>query len=328
MFDNIKITVIIPAYNIESYIGECLDSIVGQTYRKLEIIVVDDGSTDNTSSIVDSYATKDDRIKVIHKINGGLSSARNAGLDVATGDYISFIDGDDFVDIDLYESIVKVIDRNPLVEIVQFGYNVFDKVSSNAKLHDGSLRELNYDLLDGTTALNRYVFADTVSGTAWSKVFKKTLIDDIRFFEGKFYEDGPFVLELMFICKIYIRLNLSFYYYRRNREGAITESFSYKLFDEYDILDFLKTKYKEDNNKIKLIKNYEIEHLMHCFTDVAKSTTTTNKKELLKEISKNAKSLRMTSLVCPFGIKWIRYKIFVWCPKLFAVLNYVMNKLK
>lgn len=104
-----KISVIIPVYNTEKYLKRCLDSIINQTFKNLEIIIVDDGSTDSSPQICDNYAESDDRIRVIHKTNGGLSSARNAGIDIATGIYISFIDSDDYIDIKYFEILYSNI---------------------------------------------------------------------------------------------------------------------------------------------------------------------------------------------------------------------------
>lgn len=103
------ISVIVPIYNTEKYLAKCLDSLINQTFQRLEIILIDDGSTDNSGQICDEYAVKDDRIKVIHKTNGGVSSARNAGLDVVTGSYIAFVDPDDYIDSDMYEVLYKVV---------------------------------------------------------------------------------------------------------------------------------------------------------------------------------------------------------------------------
>lgn len=106
-----KISVIVPVYNVEDYLEECINSILGQTYKNLEIILVDDGSTDNSSKICDIYEKKDKRIKVIHKENGGLSSARNEGLKYRTGEYISFVDSDDFIDKTMYEKLYSAIKK-------------------------------------------------------------------------------------------------------------------------------------------------------------------------------------------------------------------------
>lgn len=109
---NKLITVIVPVYNVAKYLEKCVKSIQDQTYKSLEIILVDDGSTDSSGAICDKYATEDSRIRVIHKPNGGLSSARNAGLDAATGDYVGFIDSDDYIAPDFYESLLKISDKS------------------------------------------------------------------------------------------------------------------------------------------------------------------------------------------------------------------------
>ena len=109
--DEKLVSVIIPAYNIEDYIGRCLDSVISQTYKNLEIIVVDDGSRDHTGEILDNYAKKDRRIKVIHKENGGVSSARNKGIEAAEGDYIGFIDGDDLIEPEMYKTLVDLLEE-------------------------------------------------------------------------------------------------------------------------------------------------------------------------------------------------------------------------
>ena len=113
------ISVVVPIYNVSKYLPKCIESILHSTYKNLEVILVDDGSTDECPTICDDYAKKDSRIKVIHKKNGGLSDARNKGLDIATGEYISFIDSDDYIDADLYESVIKEFDEN--IDVVVFG---------------------------------------------------------------------------------------------------------------------------------------------------------------------------------------------------------------
>lgn len=119
------ISVIIPAYNIEKYIAQCLESIVKQTYQNIEILVVNDGSTDQTGNIIDEYARKDNRVKHLKKLNGGLSDARNYGLDRAQGDIISFIDGDDFIDLDMYECLVSAFIKHPDIDIIKYHISPF-----------------------------------------------------------------------------------------------------------------------------------------------------------------------------------------------------------
>ena len=134
-----KISVVVPIYKVEKYLDRCIYSIINQTYTNLEIILVDDGSPDNCPKICDEYASKDNRIKVIHKQNGGLSSARNAGIKVATGDYIGFVDSDDFIELDMYEQMYKVAYEND-VDLVMSDYY---------KVHKDDRKEVTLDINPG-----------------------------------------------------------------------------------------------------------------------------------------------------------------------------------
>ena len=118
-----KISIIVPIFNIEKYLSRCLDSILEQTYKNLEVILVDDGSVDNSGMIADKYARKDQRIKVIHQVNQGVSAARNTGIDLATGDYIGFVDGDDYIEPDMYEILMRIIEEQQ-VDIAHCGYQM------------------------------------------------------------------------------------------------------------------------------------------------------------------------------------------------------------
>ena len=119
------ISVIVPIYKVKKYLNRCIDSVINQTYNNLEIILVDDGSPDSCPQICDEYAKKDKRIKVIHKQNGGLSDARNAGLDIASGDFVSFIDGDDYIHPQTYEIVMDVINKCP-AEMICFHYQFIE----------------------------------------------------------------------------------------------------------------------------------------------------------------------------------------------------------
>ena len=131
-----KISIIIPVYKVEQYLPECLDSVINQTYKNLEIICVDDGSPDNSGKILDEYASKDNRIKVIHKENGGVSSARNAGLDIATGDWISFVDADDYIASDFYDKLIGS-SKDGEADVVQCGYTTFGEDFNRIKIGIG-----------------------------------------------------------------------------------------------------------------------------------------------------------------------------------------------
>lgn len=207
---------IIPAYNVDKYIGECIYSILNQTYTYLEIIVVDDGSTDNTSQIIDSYAEKDKRIVVIHKQNGGLSSARNAGIDIMTGDYASFIDGDDTIHPDTYKRVVEEIKKDRDIDMLSF----FVKFKTLKEEYRNSDICKCYDSKD---LLRDFIQAKGfITYSVCDKVIRANVFDGIRFYEGKYYEDGPVALELLLNTNKTAIIFREFYYYRVDREDSIS----------------------------------------------------------------------------------------------------------
>ena len=168
------VSVIIPAYNIEDYIGRCLDSVLSQTYKNLEIIIVDDGSSDRTGEILDDYKKKDQRIRVIHKENGGVSSARNTGIEAAKGDYIGFIDGDDLAEPELFKTLMKLLNEEN-ADIAHCGYQMVfpDRVDyyHNTKLRKNQTREEGVkDLLMG----------EMIEPALYNKLYKKELFEGIR----------------------------------------------------------------------------------------------------------------------------------------------------
>lgn len=179
-----KISVIVAAYNIEQYISKCLDSIINQTYKNLEIIIVDDGSSDGTGRIVDEYAIIDSRIVVIHKENGGVSSARNRGIDIATGDYIGFVDGDDTIEADMYEMLINNAIKYD-ADISHCGYKLVEKNKETLIHGSGEIiiqdrKKGILDLMDGSV----------VEPGICNKIFKKDIIENVRLDESlKINED-------------------------------------------------------------------------------------------------------------------------------------------
>ena len=187
--DNL-ISVIVPVYNVEKYLDQCIDSIVNQTFKNLEIILIDDGSTDASSSICDTWATKDNRIVVIHKENGGVSSARNLGLERATGDFIGFIDSDDYIENDFYEFLMNNLneyDADISRCIYRYAYD-----DGHYKASD----ELNQDVVifeDNISILNDLHNSGHKSVVLWNKLYKASVINNVRFDESlKVGEDVVF----------------------------------------------------------------------------------------------------------------------------------------
>lgn len=163
----VKLSVILTVYNVEKYLKRCIDSIIKQTYKDFELILVDDGSIDNSSKICDKFCKQDKRIKVIHKENGGVSSARNAGLDIAEGDYISFIDSDDYIEVDMFKKLIQIMIENN-ADIAQCNFKV---VCKNEKMIKNKIYK-DVKVGDRYVALNEIIDVP-FSNVVWNKIYKK-----------------------------------------------------------------------------------------------------------------------------------------------------------
>jgi len=223
------ISIIVPVYKVEKYIHRCIDSILAQTYTNIEVILVDDGSPDNCPTICDEYAKKDKRVKVLHKKNGGLSSARNAGIDIAKGEYIGFIDSDDYIAPDMYEKLHDAI-KTANAEMAVCNYAWINEDGSQNEL------DLSYDKIT-TRVLNRNeAFAELFNRgnvayvTAVNKLYKYSLLNAIRFPEGKIHEDEFTIHHFIDKCDHVACISDTLYFYIK-REGSITGKFNAKRFD-------------------------------------------------------------------------------------------------
>lgn len=205
-----KISVIVPIYNVEKYLNECVDSILNQTYSNLEIILVNDGSTDNCSNICEEYRVKDNRVKVIHKTNGGLSDARNIGLDISSGEYISFVDSDDAIHPKFIETLYSgILKFNADVSFCNVTFGNFKEEFEEWKKMD-----FKYFYLDFKNQIIKTIICN--------KLFKKELWNNLRFEKGKLHED-MFVFPFLFYGREFAFVDQSLYFYRQ-RTGSITKS--------------------------------------------------------------------------------------------------------
>ena len=202
-----KISVIIPIYNVEKYLKRCIESIIKQTYSNLEIILVDDGSPDGCAKICDEYKNKDERIVVIHKKNGGLSDARNAGLKVATGVIISYIDSDDYVDLDMYEKMTKAMEEKN-ADIVVCGTNI-DYEDGHTKVKCEK-EEKSFNREEALIELNSFKSFDMA---VWNKLYKREVVDKIEFPVGKKSEDYFVMYQYFARAKKVVIINQAKYHY-------------------------------------------------------------------------------------------------------------------
>lgn len=219
-----KISIIVPVYNMEKYLARCVDSILAQTYTNIEVILVDDGSSDLSPEICDQYAMVDNRVKVIHKLNGGLSSARNAGLDVATGDYIGFVDSDDYISIDMYSVLAYQLD-NYACDISCIGYvRVTNSNECYTSVLDNDCENICQEQYIQRILLNK---ADV---SVCTKLFKKFLFEKVRFCDGKLNEDELFLIEALSLSsRISISRKIGYFYYYR--PDSISSSFGKSVID-------------------------------------------------------------------------------------------------
>ena len=221
------ISVIVPVYNVEKYIKRCIDSIIQQEYRNLEIILVDDGSTDKSGIICDEYKKRDKRICVVHKENGGLSSARNIGIDLAKGNYIAFVDSDDYISVAMYSVLMKnIIEEKADISIINYQI-----VSEWEEIGQKVIGKSKRKVMSGREACKeRYKKDGTVMVVAWNKLYKKELFQFVRYPIGKLHEDEFTTYKLLYSANIVVYQDKKLYAYVQ-RKSSIMGEFSRKRLD-------------------------------------------------------------------------------------------------
>lgn len=212
------ISVIVPCYNVAPYLERCINSVVNQTYHNLDIILVDDGSTDDTGRVCDRLAQTDNRIRVVHKENGGLSDARNAGIDVAQGDFLSFVDGDDYLELDAYEVMVLEM-QSPNVSLVSAGIIAEDVDGKINAIMSKEKIILNRE----EAFINLLGAVRTIGQSSCNKLFRKSLFENLRYKNGIINEDMEILPKILDRCQQVILLNKPIYHYIK-RAGSITVS--------------------------------------------------------------------------------------------------------
>lgn len=224
-----KVSVIVPVYNVENYLEKCIQSIISQSFKNLEIILVNDGSTDKSKEICEQFAEKDKRIILLNQKNKGVSAARNAGLDICTGDYISFIDSDDYISPDMIEFLVNNLERNDS-DISTCGHY-------NCRIKNGSLECVCYKnsnesgVLSSRQSLQECLIGGKLSMMPVDKLYKRYLFDDIRFPNGTIYEDSAIIpLITTRVSKVHYSFNPK-YYYIMHQNSITTSNFNLKDFD-------------------------------------------------------------------------------------------------
>lgn len=292
-----QVSIIVPVYNVEKYLRKCIDNIINQTYKNLEIILVNDGSTDESGKICDEYATKDDRIQVIHKANGGLSSARNAGLDICVGDYITCVDSDDYLNLSYVEKSMNLCEEfNADISIMRF-LRVNDDTNEDFEI----VEENKTYIFSPEEAIKESLYQKLFACNAWSKLYKRETIKDIRYPFGCLSEDLAVChLILSNANKVVFSTEIG-YYYRLRPFSITTKSFTDNHMDALgfalDIEDYCKKHYPKLQNAAKCRTFNVATHLLFTLPDTNKDDKKYYNKKYYNKITKEIKRTRF-SVIC------------------------------
>lgn len=314
-----EISIIVPVYNVEKYLKKCIDSILQQTFKDIEIILVNDGSTDNSGVICDEYIDKDPRIRVIHKENGGLAHARNTGLDIAKGNFVGFVDSDDWIDPIMYETLYYLCrEQNAQIStclIRNYRKNQKERRKKYvSKIKVFNSKEAIYSLYNGG-----------LSGfSACNKLYKRTLFANVRFPNGRVYEDAAIMYRLFDCASKVAFIDVPLYNYNY-RDQSITRSiFSEKRFDivsnYFETYDFMERNYPEMCEKINYVYFVTLRTMI---TDIVREKSFMTNSGNIKRISKHMREVN--NLILKNKTISIKHKllaqVLIWCPSA-AVFSY------
>lgn len=322
------LSVIVPVYKVEPYLRRCLDSIINQTYKNLEIILIDDGSPDNCGEICDEYALIDNRIKVIHKENGGVSSARNVGLESARGSFIAFVDSDDYLDYEMYETLIKIA-KEEQSDIVECGYRW---------IKPEGIRDIdntrNIDIYTNLEALETLYFGDQISGglsiVVWNKIYNSRLLQDIRF-ENGLSEDVLFTPQAYHMANKVVKYNFNLYNFFFSPNSLSRSSYNIRNTTAASIrrrvVDYF------DSLGLKKYKEFAFMQYISClYNDYYECYTRRNDNIIFMECYINSRNLILKAyfkiMNNPyFSSKW-KHKLFHFSPFLWYLLAKIYKKIK
>lgn len=246
------VSVIVPIYKVELYLNKCIDSILNQTYKNLEVILIDDGSPDNCPLICDEYAKRDSRIRVIHKKNGGLSDARNVGIEIMQGEYVTFVDSDDFLEAHCIERLVYCMeDTDSDISICDYYSFIENSFINRIAIENGSI-----ELFDSENALKSALVGNPFALSAWGKLYKSNLFVSIRYPKGKIYEDLGTTYKILDLANKICYVPEKMYYYLIRKSSISYDRFSKNKMDmlyySEEMMRFIEKNYTQDIDEAKI----------------------------------------------------------------------------
>lgn len=313
-----KISIIVPIYKVEKYLPMCIESICAQTYSNLEILLMDDGSPHSCGSICDEYAKKDERIRVFHLENGGQSRARNVGMDAATGDYIGFVDGDDWPRKDMYEKLLNLM----LKEGAAIGECNFHgrKYPPGDRMEDGEII-----CLPGREAIKRQLNSRVVSRypstSVWSKLFQKEILDGLRLPDGRIHEEYAFLCEAFLRADKYVYLNECLYERTLRADSTTAEKFSARSLDKiyvYQLRNQILGQ-RQEKELLAMSKEQEYELLLH-YVALANHARLSAEEKAIDGLIKEQKKDILKSGITPakklqYALYFLNKRFYYWLRK-------------
>ncbi len=319
------ISVIIPVYKVESFLHRCVDSVIKQTYRNIEIILVNDGSPDNCPKICDEYAKLDDRIKVVHKQNGGLSSARNAGIEVAKGEYITFVDSDDFVSENFIESLYSAIVSS--AADISVGDAVFVYSDKTPEERNEEIVFKSYSPFEAVRAM---LLQEPFSNSACAKLFSKKFFANRRFTNGILYEDFDIIFPIVFESEKVVFNSAAEYYYYQNPQSIMHEKIDERHLILLDLSDKLVLDVKRICPQYLAEANSRLVFSQFFIMDrIALSGESKKYKVLIKNIRSTLKEIHFLSnnyIGKPLKIKAMAFIVSLPIYKLLLKLNILLKR--
>ena len=303
---NNLVSVIVPVYKVEKYLEKCVDSIINQTYKNLEIILVDDGSPDNCPKMCDLYAKEDKRVKVIHKQNGGLSDARNAGLDIMTGNFVCFVDSDDWVEKNYVEEMLN-IQQKTNADVVACGINLVNEETGEISIFKCSKENVIYE--DNKILRKYFKKNEIISGVAWNKLYKKYIFEHLRYPKGRIYEDNAIILQILHKCKKLVVIKDRLYNYLKRRNSIMLTGMTEQKLKSMILNNEERTQFLIQINEKSILCKEIVLYLKHyCW--IYRELKDENLKNILKQ---------------DFKIKWNKYKKYL---SLFDLNTYKLFNIK
>lgn len=313
-----KISIIVPVYNVKKYLKRCLESLQSQTYENIEIILVDDGSTDGCSKICDEYAKKDNRIVVIHQKNGGLSFARNTGVAKCTGDLILFVDSDDEILKNSCEELLKIY-NDTKADLICFKNFVIrnDKIEPYTETN-------KIEIFDSKSAYEKYMLTGEISCCAWSRLYTKKLAQSVPFPVGVLSEDVATVRKFMFNAKKIVLYDKYLYKYFIRKNSIMGNKKQSHIIDIYNMnKDIYKFELQEFPEHEKFVNSKHLNILLKCYTELYYSENSENKVEVLNMIEKDIlsfKNIRKMNFKTKFILNIFRVNKILACN---LIINFI-----